>query len=137
MYTIKNISEQYNLPASTIRYYEEIGLLEHVTHEGGYRRVFDDTHIDRLGAIECFKKARLPLDEIKKFFEYEKDIEANSSEILAMMKAQEKRTLEEMQNLQMGLEHIQKKITYFTAVDEAIKEGKPIPAWNEIIPSES
>lgn len=135
MYTITNISEKYNLPASTIRYYEEIGLLENVEHAGGYRRVFNDSHMDRMAAIECFKKARLPLDEIKKFFEYEKDIQSNSSEILAMMKAQEAKTLEEMENLSAGLAHIQKKIKYYTAVDNAIKEGRPIPGWCEIIDS--
>ena len=135
MYTITNISEKYNLPASTIRYYEEIGLLENVEHTGGYRRVFNDSHMDRMAAIECFKKARLPLDEIKKFFEYEKDIQSNSSEILAMMKAQEAKTLEEMENLSAGLAHIQKKIKYYTAVDNAIKEGRPIPGWCEIIDS--
>ena len=34
----------------------------------------DDTHIDRLEAIECFKKARLSLEDMKQFFEYEKNI---------------------------------------------------------------
>ena len=31
-YTITDMAKQFNLPASTIRYYEKIGLLENVEH---------------------------------------------------------------------------------------------------------
>lgn len=132
MYSIREISARFGLRASTIRYYEEIGLLENVIHEG-YKRVYDESHIDRLGAIECFKKARLSLEEIKQFFAYEKDINNRSGDILEMMKAQERKTKEEMEKLRVGLEHVQIKIRYYSAVDEAIKEGRAIPAWSDIM----
>ena len=77
-YSITDLSKRFDLPASTIRYYEKIGLLENVEHANSYRRVYNDSHIDRLNAIECFKKALLPLDEIKRFFTYEKNMKANS-----------------------------------------------------------
>ena len=67
-YSITDLSKKFNLPASTIRYYEKIGLLENVEHVNSYRRVYNDSHIDRLNAIECFKKALLPPDEIRLFF---------------------------------------------------------------------
>ena len=35
-----------------------------------------------------------------------------------------------------GLEHIQKKIKYYSAVDEAIKNKTEIPSWSEIICNE-
>lgn len=54
MYSIKEISEKFGLKASTIRYYEEIGLLEDVEHKDTYHRVYTDAHIDRLSAIECY-----------------------------------------------------------------------------------
>lgn len=133
MYSIKDMTEKFGLNASTIRYYEEIGLLENVEHKDKYHRIYTDAHVDRLSAIECFKQARLPLDEIKQFFEYEKDIKNNSGSILKMMKEQEMRTKVEMENLEAGLKHIQKKIKYYSAVDEAIKNGRIIPRWEEII----
>ena len=93
-YSITDLSKKFDLPASTIRYYEKIGLLENVEHANSYRRVYNDSHIDRLNAIECFKKALLPLDEIKRFFTYEKNMKANSDKILEMMKNQEAKTIE-------------------------------------------
>ena len=60
-YSITDLSKKFDLPASTIRYYEKIGLLENVEHANSYRRVYNDSQIDRLNAIECFKKALLHL----------------------------------------------------------------------------
>lgn len=131
-YTITDLSKQFDLPASTIRYYEKIGLLESVEHINS-RRFYDDSHIDRLNAIECFKKALLPLDEIRLFFTYEKDMESNSEKILEMMKTQEVKTIESMKALQAGLEHLQKKIRFYTLVSEAVKNKAPMPDWNDVV----
>ncbi len=130
-YSITDLSKQFNLPASTIRYYEKIGLLENVEHVNS-RRFYNDSHIDRLNAIECFKKALLPLDEIKLFFAYEKDMETNSEMILDMMKTQESKTIESMEALQAGLDHLQKKIRFYTLVSEAVKNKTPLPSWNDV-----
>jgi len=131
-YSITDLSKKFDLPASTIRYYEKIGVLENVEHANSYRRVYNDSHIDRLNAIECFKKALLPLDEIKRFFTYEKNMKANSEKILEMMKKQEVKTIESMEALQAGLDHLQKKIRFYTLVNEAVKNNTPMPSWNDV-----
>lgn len=130
-YSITDLTKKFNLPASTIRYYEKIGLLENVEHVNS-RRFYNDSHIDRLNAIECFKKALLPLDEIKLFFSYEKDMENNSEKILEMMKSQEAKTIESLVALQAGLEHLQKKIRFYSLVSEAVKNQTPLPNWNDV-----
>ena len=132
-YSITDLSKRFNLPASTIRYYEKIGLLENVEHINS-RRFYDDSHIDRLNAIECFKQALLPLDEIKLFFTYEKDMEANADKILDMMKAQEAKSKEALETLQAGLAHLQKKIRFYSLVNESIKTGSPFPRWEDVNP---
>jgi len=131
-YSITDLSKIFDLPASTIRYYEKIGLLENVEHANSYRRIYNDSHIDRLNAIECFKKALLPLDEIKLFFIYEKNMKANSEKILEMMKRQEVRTAESIEALKAGLDHLQKKIRFYTLVNEAVKNNTPMPSWNDM-----
>lgn len=133
MYTITDISKMFNLPASTIRYYEKIGLLENVEHKDDYHRIYNEEHVQRLTAIECFKKALLPLSDIRTFFEYEKDIQNHSGDIIEMMKKQEYETRLALTDLELGLAHIQKKVKYFSAVDEAIKAGKPVPACEDVI----
>ncbi len=131
-YTITELSKMFNLPASTIRYYEKIGIIENVEHINSYRRIYNESHVERLNAIECFKKALLPLDEIKAFFTYEKDMVANSEKILDMMKNREEKALETMKDLEAGLTLLQEKIRYYSLVNEAIKNDSPLPSWNDI-----
>ncbi len=132
MYTISEISKMFSIPTSTIRYYEQIGLLENVEHVNNYHRVYTQDHVDKLHAIECFKKATLPLDDIRTFFQYEKDMATNSTLILDMMKNQEKKTKQAIASLEAGLAHVQLKVRYYTMVDEAVKTGKPIPDWSAV-----
>ena len=133
MYSIKEMSQMFNLPASTIRYYESIGLLENVQHKNGYHRIYDESHVHRLHAIECFKKALLPLEEIKQFFEYEKDMVANSTDIVNMMKNQEEKTLSAIKDLEDGLAHVKLKVRYYSLVNEAVKNGNELPKWEDVI----
>ncbi len=59
-------------------------------------------------------------------------METNSDKILEMMKTQESKTLESMETLQAGLDHIQKKIRFYTLVSEAVKNKTPLPSWNDV-----
>lgn len=131
-YTIKELSKKFGLPASTIRYYEQIGLLEDVKHVSPYRREYNESHVDRLNAIECFKKALLSLEDIKMFFTYEKDMSANSEKIMEMLKSHEIKTEESLEALQAGISHLQKKIRYYTLVNDAVKNKKVLPKWEEV-----
>ena len=42
-------------------------------------------------------------------------------------------TEKEIKDLKAGLAHLEKKIKYYTMVDKAVKEGKKIPSWSEVI----
>ena len=55
-YTIREMSERFGLPASTLRYYEEIGLLTDVIHTESKKRIYTQQHIDCMTAILCFKR---------------------------------------------------------------------------------
>ena len=63
MYTIGQVSEMFQLPVSTLRYYDKEGLFPHMTRVSGIRK-FSDTEIECLRMIECLKKTGM---EIKDF----------------------------------------------------------------------
>ena len=56
----------------------------------------------------------------------------NSDNILNMMKAQEEATTKAMKNLDDGLKHVQKKVRYYTMVNEAVKNNTPLPSWDDV-----
>ncbi|MCR5217043.1 MerR family transcriptional regulator [Treponema sp.] len=128
-YTIKEISQRYNLTASTLRYYEDIGLLEDVKHTSSNRRLYNDSHIARLEAIICFKNTGMSLSNIVKFFKYEKNIPKNIDSIINIVQIQEKETMEKIKIFKKELAHIQRKVRYYTGIKEAIKNNKEWPEY--------
>ncbi len=62
---IGQASEQTGLSARTVRYYEEVGLLEGVRRLSGGRRVYSAGDIERLRFIQRLKALGLRLSEIK------------------------------------------------------------------------
>ena len=63
MMTIGQVAERANVAASTIRYYEERGLLPQAERRGG-KRVYPDSVLKRLAVIEVAKAAGFELSEI-------------------------------------------------------------------------
>lgn len=69
MYTIGQIAAMFNIPISTLRYYDKEGLFPNMQRESGIRK-FSDKEIDTLRIIECLKKSGLEIKDIKSFMEW-------------------------------------------------------------------
>jgi MerR family redox-sensitive transcriptional activator SoxR len=63
MLTIGEVARRADLPASTIRYYEQLGLLAPAARVGG-KRVYSNSVLKRLAVIEVAKAAGFELHEI-------------------------------------------------------------------------
>ena len=64
---IAQVAKQAGVPASTLRYYEEKGLIAS-TGRLGLRRVFDDSVLERLALIALGRASGFSLDEIASVF---------------------------------------------------------------------
>lgn len=64
---IGEVAKQSGLPASTLRFYEEKGLIRS-TGRRGLRRLFDDTVLQRLALVSLGQNAGFSLDEIAAMF---------------------------------------------------------------------
>lgn len=66
MYTIGQVSEMFDLPVSTLRYYDKEGLFSELNRTSGIRQ-FSENEIEALRVIECLKKTGLQIKDIKQF----------------------------------------------------------------------
>lgn len=64
---ITEVARQSGVPASTLRFYEEKGLIASIGRRG-LRRVFDAGVLERLGLIALAQTAGFSLDEIARMF---------------------------------------------------------------------
>ena len=85
-YTIRELSEMFGLPASTIRYYEDEGILTNVGRTPSGQRIFTDGHVNRLRTICCFKNTGMTIAELRQFFSYEADEPAHLGDILMLLR---------------------------------------------------
>ena len=69
MYTIGQVSERFDLPVSTLRYYDKEGLFPNLTRTSGARR-FGEQELETLRVIECLKRSGLEIREIRQFMEW-------------------------------------------------------------------
>ena len=131
-YTIAQISEKFGVAASTLRYYEDLGLLRNVERAESGHRIYSEDHIGKLEAINCFKKAGMSINEIKDFFEYEKDEAKSIDDMMSLLKRRSEIMLEEFAEAYESYEHILKKLDYYGHIEKAIKQGKELPKWAKI-----
>lgn len=69
MYSIGEVSKLFNLPISTLRYYDKEGLFPGMQRDSGIRK-FSPRELEALRVIECLKKSGLEIKEIKQFMEW-------------------------------------------------------------------
>ena len=69
MYTIGQVSEMFDLPISTLRYYDKEGLFPNLERKENIR-YFSEENIEAIHVMECLKKSGLEIKEIKQFFEW-------------------------------------------------------------------
>lgn len=112
-YTIKEVSQMLNIPATTIRYYDKEGLLPYIKRkESGYR-LFEDSDIAILMVIECLKKTGMPIKDIKQFSLWVKEGDASLQQRYEMFLERRRIVKEQMDELQATLDLIEHKCWYY------------------------
>lgn len=78
---IGEVADETGLTTRTIRYYEEVGLLEPAAHVSGGNRRYDSEDVERLRLIKRLREVvGLSLAEVKTFLEMESERRAVSRE---------------------------------------------------------
>lgn len=67
-YTIKQVTEKYNLSASTLRYYEKEGLLPKIKKNQSNKRIYDDNDLQWLDIIIMYAQNRNDNSSYKRLY---------------------------------------------------------------------
>lgn len=128
-YTIKDISEMFQIPASTLRYYEEVGILTQIGRTSTGQRIYTDRHVRRLRTILCFKGTGMTIAQLRSFFQYETNEKEHIDDILSLLEQQKTCVAEQLIQLQRDYEHVQRKLHYYWDMKSAMESGSPLPVW--------
>ena len=119
MYTIGQVSEMFNLPISTLRYYDKEGLFPSMQRQSGIRQ-FGETEVEALRVIECLKASGLEIKDIKKFMEWCVEGSATYAQRKELFETRKAAVEAEMLQLQKTLDMLKFKCWYY---ETAIKDG--------------
>ncbi|WP_405120365.1 helix-turn-helix domain-containing protein [Pseudomonas leptonychotis] len=110
---IGKVSRRTGLPASTLRYYEEKGLIRSIGRNG-LKRVFDESVIQRLTLIALGRGAGFALDEIA-----------------AMLNAGTQPAIDRTQ-LQAKADKLDRSIKHLSAIRDGLRHAASCPAENHL-----
>ncbi len=119
MYTIGQISEMFNLPISTLRYYDKQGFFPGMKRTSGIRK-FGDEEIETLKVIECLKKSGLELKDIRQFIDWCARGPATYPERKALFERQREQVEGEIARMHKVLDMLKFKCWYY---EQALADG--------------
>ena len=129
MYTIGQISKMFNLPISTLRYYDKEGLFPNIERSSGIRK-FSESEIEALRVIECLKKTGMEIKEIKQVMDWCSEGPSTYEKRRDLFEARKNTLEKQMSDLQKNMAMIQFKCWYY---EQALADGNE-DRLNAIIP---
>lgn len=86
LFTVGEMARELGIPASTLRYYDQEGLLPFVKRSGSGMRIFTDADYETLMVIGYLKKSGLSIKEIKSFISMAAQGDASIKDRLALFR---------------------------------------------------
>ena len=119
MYSIGEISKMFQLPISTLRYYDKEGLFPHLKRVNGVRQ-FSESEIETLRVIDCLKKSGLEIKDIKEYMSLCSLGNTTLKQRKEIFEKQKEEVLQEMEKLQKVLSMLNYECWYY---DQAIEKN--------------
>ena len=112
LYTIGQVAEMFQLPISTLRYYDKEGLFPNLMRKGNIR-YFGADELEALRIIECLKRSGLEIKDIKQFFLWVTEGSSSYEKRKALFEARKSAVEDEIQSLQKALSLLKFKCWYY------------------------
>ncbi len=132
MYNIKEFSKLTGIPASSLRYYEELGILKDVKRDKNGIRIYDDCDRAKINSIICFKESGMTLSNIQKFFCYEDNLSEDIDKVIDLIDGQEEILEQKIREMTLQLEHIRHTSRYYHGIKKAIDEDTKWPCYDDV-----
>ncbi|HJE45793.1 MerR family transcriptional regulator [Levilactobacillus namurensis] len=121
---IKAVAQQFHLTPSTLRYYEDQGLLDPITRVNGHRD-YQPADLERLDFILCVKQCGMTLAQMKTFLDLYRQGNTTIPERLTVLQHQLAVSQARKAALARSIDHLQTKIADVQALQQdTVAEAK-------------
>ncbi|MFC7496605.1 MULTISPECIES: MerR family transcriptional regulator [unclassified Nocardioides] len=116
-YTIKEAAALTGLPASTLRYYESIGVISPISRGASSKhRVYDEDDLDQLMAVACLAATGMSVSDMRQYVANGQLGPGAAREQIELLVEQGRRLALEAEHLALRRRYVRLKIDYWHAV---------------------
>jgi len=122
-FTLQEVVDRSGLSEHTLRYYERIGLLDHIHRDrsSGHRR-YTAEDLQVIEVMACLRATGMSIDKMRKFLELGREGKAGAQELAELFEAHQQQLELELERKQEHLRYLKFKAEFWKAVlvgDEA------------------
>ena len=122
-YTIKEAAALTGLPASTLRYYESIGVIAPIARGASSKhRVYDESDLDQLMWIACLAATGMSVSDMRKYVANGQLGPGAAQDQVQLLTAQQQRLAIEAEHVALRQRYVRIKIDYWHAIDAGDEE---------------
>jgi DNA-binding transcriptional MerR regulator len=110
---ISEVSEQCDISADTLRYYERVGLLPPVNRTQSGIRDFSELDVRRVEFIKCMRTAGLPVEVLIEYYRLVQQGDETMEDRKAILVEHRAEIKARMDELQKTLDLLDYKISYY------------------------
>lgn len=116
-YSIREAARLSGLPASTLRYYETIGLMDSVSRDSSSKhRRYTDDNINHAIAVACLNATGMSTEDMRAYLGNRGKGARSAQEQIDLLEGHKRHLAEEAYSLQLRQRYIDAKIAYWRAV---------------------
>jgi DNA-binding transcriptional MerR regulator len=117
-YTIKEAAALTGLPASTLRYYESIGVIAPISRGASSKhRVYDQDDLDQLMWVACLAATGMSISDMRQYVANGQLGPAAAGEQIELLAEQERRLAVEAEHVAVRQRYVRLKIDYWQSVE--------------------
>jgi len=113
MMKISEVSEQCDISADTLRYYERVGLLPPVNRSDSGIRDYSDLDVRRVEFIKCMRTAGLPVEVLIEYYRLVQQGDETVEDRKAILVQHRAEVKARMAELQKTLDLLDSKISFY------------------------
>jgi DNA-binding transcriptional MerR regulator len=118
--TIQDAAAETGVSRDTLRYYERIGILPGISRSKSGHRRFSDDDMGWIKLVQCLRATGMPIEDLHAYAELVQQGDATAPERLRLLQDHRHRIKEDMQELTIALELVERKIAGY---DEVLARG--------------
>jgi DNA-binding transcriptional MerR regulator len=120
-FSSKQVSEETGLSIHTLRYYEQIGLVDGIERDENGYRLFSESDIAWFQVLSYFRAMRMPIREMQQFISLHNSEVSQITARREFMEVYRRKVIDQMKELEKTLKKIDLKINFFKNLEDLDK----------------